>query len=355
MNSQPNVAPAPGWTAAQEGALLVHRTDLQWWTVTGRDPGRMLKGVVTGTMPLPLSEAETGGRVGLATPQAILTPKGRMVAVLELASEVASGERLVALVPAAAAPGLQEHLGRYLPPRFAKAQDRSSEVGVATLAGPDAAELVTRLVFGLRVEAAELLALEPGGIRVADEDGAEGEDQMGIWVMRSGEVDVPAFHLIAPTAELDTLMRLLREAGAHPGDLDDLMVLRVEAGQPAFGLDMDDGVIPTEAGIEDRVIDHAKGCYTGQEVIVRIRDRGHVNRRLRRVTLGEMPVPPESPQGGFSSRDLFITGREKPAAELRSVVRSPRFNQTVGLAYLRRDAWDGEGEQPVLHLEPVEG
>lgn len=340
------MTPSAEWAAAQEGALLIRRPDLLWWIFTGRDPARMMTGVVTGVMPLPLAEAETGGRVGAATWHAVLTPKGRMVSDLHLASiaeEGGGGEQLPALVPAAGAPGLIEHFGRYLPPRFAKAEDRSDQVAVATLIGPQAADLITRIVFGLRVETGELEGLVPGGVRTAEEEG----DVMPVWVMRSGEVDLPAFHLVGPTADLETLMRRLQESGAQAGDLNDLKVLRVEAGHPAYGADMDEGVIPTEAGIEDRVIDHTKGCYTGQEVIVRIRDRGHVNRRLRQVRLGKVPVPDAADTGA----ELFIEGREKAAAELRSVVHSPRFGETVGLAYVRREVWDGEGDQPEFRLE----
>ena len=66
----------------------------------------------------------------------------------------------------------------------------------------------------------------------------------------------------------------LEQAGAAPVGSGVWETLRIEAGLPAFGADMDGATIPVEAGLADRAIDHDKGCYTGQEVIVRIRDRG---------------------------------------------------------------------------------
>jgi folate-binding protein YgfZ len=103
----------------------------------------------------------------------------------------------------------------------------------------------------------------------------------------------------------------------------------VEEGRPAFGTDMDETTIPVEAGIHERAIDYQKGCYTGQEVIVRIRDRGHVNRILRRLHLGDVPLPARG-------TELFVTGEEKPAAVVTSAVESPRFGGIVALAYVRR-------------------
>ena len=125
-------------------------------------------------------------------------------------------------------------------------------------------------------------------------------------------------------------------------------VLRVEAETPVYGLDMDDSTIPTEAGLENVAIDHTKGCYTGQEVIVRIRDRGHVNRRLRLVQLSDQPTPP-------AGAELFIPGREKVAGQVRSAVQSPRYDQTIALAYVRRDAWDGTGDQPAFVVAGPDG
>lgn len=66
-------------------------------------------------------------------------------------------------------------------------------------------------------------------------------------------------------------------------DADELERLRIEAGTPAWGNEIDDRILPAEAGLDERAISYTKGCYPGQEPIARLHFRGHVNRRLRRL------------------------------------------------------------------------
>ena len=132
-----------------------------------------------------------------------------------------------------------------------------------------------------------------------------------------------------PTGAITALWKAMVAAGAVPAGLGVWSTLRVEAGRPVFGTDMDDKTIPVEAGIHERAIDYAKGCYTGQEVIVRIRDRGHVNRHLRQLMLGDVPAP-------HRGAELFVEGSAKSVGYVTSAVESPKFGQTVALGYVRR-------------------
>jgi folate-binding protein YgfZ len=93
---------------------------------------------------------------------------------------------------------------------------------------------------------------------------------------------------------------------------------------------MNEDTLPPEAGIEDRAIDHKKGCYTGQEVIVRIRDRGHVNRVLTRLELGDMPTP----TAGTELRS--VDGSGKVVGRITSAVQSPKHGGVLALAYVGR-------------------
>jgi folate-binding protein YgfZ len=93
---------------------------------------------------------------------------------------------------------------------------------------------------------------------------------------------------------------------------------------------MDADTIPTEAGIDDRAIDHTKGCYTGQEVIVRIRDRGHVNRQLHRLELGDVPTP------AAGTELLAADGSAKTVGRVTSAVQSPKHGGVLALAYVAR-------------------
>jgi folate-binding Fe-S cluster repair protein YgfZ len=85
-----------------------------------------------------------------------------------------------------------------------------------------------------------------------------------------------------------------------------------------------------EAGIQARAIDDGKGCYTGQEVIVRIRDRGRVNWRLRGLRLGDVPSP-------AAGAGLFREGEEKMVGRITSAAQSPAFGETIALGYVRSE------------------
>jgi tRNA-modifying protein YgfZ len=75
-------------------------------------------------------------------------------------------------------------------------------------------------------------------------------------------------------------------------DDEDLERLRIEAGTPRFGYELDDRVLPAEAGLIERAVSLTKGCYPGQEPIARLHYRGHANRGLRRLRI-ESDTPPE--------------------------------------------------------------
>jgi folate-binding protein YgfZ len=290
----------------------------------------MLDGILTGTMPSEPATLSEEVVAGVATYHAVLTPKGKMVTdlwCLRLGDEETAGFLLD--VPASGQAGLSAHLARYLPPRLAHVEDVSGATGSLAVVGPEASVLLSRIVLGLRVGATELSELEEGawlcvGPSVPD----------AIVVRRTRDVLPEAFVLTGPSGAIEAARGALGAAGAEPGADDAWTTLRVEAGRPEYGTDMDDATIPVEAGIHERAIDYGKGCYTGQEVIVRIRDRGHVNRNLRLLMLGGIDPPP-------AGTELVVEGAAKPVGAVTSSVRSPRFGQTVALAWVRRGV---EGE-----------
>lgn len=319
--------PAGEYRAATERAAVFDRSHRTRLLLTGRAPGQMLNGILTGTLPTARAAPDGDVLGGAATYHAVLTPKGKMVTDLWaflLGDETSDGFLLD--VPVAGREGLLEHLRKSLPPRFARVEDVTARTAMITVVGPGAAEIVSRVALGLRVEARELEDMAEGEWRAAGTSAAE-----GLVVVRTEEVWPAAYSVVGPTEAVSALWRASVEAGAQPAGLGVWTTLRVEAGRPAFGTDMDEGTIPVEAGIDVRAIDHRKGCYTGQEVIVRIRDRGHVNRHLRRVLLGEVPAPVAGTELPAAEGDP-----DKPVAWITSAVESPRFGGVVALAYVRR-------------------
>jgi folate-binding protein YgfZ len=313
-----------GYRAAVAAVAVSERPDRARVRVVGRDPVGMLQGILTNRVPAAGSPAEDGVARGGGSYSAVLTPKGRMVTDLRVVRGPREEDGLLLDLPAAALAGLTAHFGQYLPPRFAKAVDESARTGALTVSGPAAAALLTREALGLRVDDSELNALAEDAWVWVDAGGP------GILVVRSGELSVPAFDVISDAETSESLRTRLLEAGAAALDAGDREVLRVEAGRPAWGSELDEETIPPEAGIDTRAIDHTKGCYTGQEVIVRIRDRGHVNRHLRGLVLGEAAIPEKG-------AELWVAGKDRAVGVVTTAVSSPRAGGGLGLAYVRRE------------------
>ncbi len=321
--------PGSEYVAAVEGVAVRYRGHRAQWRFSGRQPVEMLSGVVSGRMPEPLSELTPGVVGGLATYHTVLTPKGKILADLRLWREDGDeGTTLRADVSHAAAPVLADHLSRTLPPRLCRLEDRSDEIGMISLCGPDAARLVSATLLGLRIEAEELHGLPEGGIRVLDPPGGD-----RVLLLRGGDLPVPSFDLVAERPVLRSAWRRITEAGGVRVGRDTWETLRVEAGRPSYAQELAD-VIPVEAGIENRAIDHTKGCYTGQEVIVRIRDRGRVNRHLRRLRLDvEAPLPEPGTE--------LYRESERSMGAVTTAVDSPREGK-LALAYVRREVEPGQ-------------
>ncbi|MBI4462596.1 MAG: aminomethyl transferase family protein [Acidobacteria bacterium] len=105
-------------------------------------------------------------------------------------------------------------------------------------------------------------------------------------------------------------------------------VLRVEAGIPWYGVDILEATLPPEAGLEVRAISFTKGCYIGQEIIERIRSRGHVNRKLTGLLVEGEGVP-------AAGTKLLANSRE--VGEITTAVRSPTLGRVIALGYVRRE------------------
>jgi folate-binding protein YgfZ len=121
-------------------------------------------------------------------------------------------------------------------------------------------------------------------------------------------------------------------AGLTEVTLDTYEVIRIERGVPRFLADMNEDTIPLEAGIEDRAISFTKGCYVGQEVIVRVTHRGggRVAKKLVRWTGDESADVVPLPESRLFSFD-------KDIGRVTSAAFSPNVNRVVGLGYVHRD------------------
>ena len=121
---------------------------------------------------------------------------------------------------------------------------------------------------------------------------------------------------------------------------DTFEVIRIERGVPRFLADMDDDTIPLEAGIEDRAISFTKGCYVGQEVIVRVTHRGggRVARRLVHWIADDSAEVVPLREARIASVDPSTPlGAGKDIGRVTSAAFSPNLGRVVGLGYVHRD------------------
>ena len=159
-------------------------------------------------------------------------------------------------------------------------------------------------------------------------------------VVRSDEPGVDGYDVVLDSADGGSLTAALRTAGAIDVSPEAAEVVRIEAGRPRFGDDMDAETIPLEAGIEDRAISRTKGCYVGQEVIVRVLDRGQG--RVARHLVG-LRLASDVPRGSA----IAVGGRD--IGRITSVVHSAALGEWIALGYVSarphvsRDDRDGGG------------
>jgi folate-binding protein YgfZ len=140
----------------------------------------------------------------------------------------------------------------------------------------------------------------------------------------------PGFDLFVERAQDDAVFARLRAAGAVVLDAATADAIRIEAGIPAFHRDMDEETIPLEAGIEGRAISLTKGCYVGQEVIIRVLHRGHgrVARKLVGLQFGGEVVP---------AAGAVVRSGDREIGRVTSATISPALGRPIALGYVQRD------------------
>ncbi len=288
---------------------------------TGPKAAESLTGLVTNDV---LSLRGGDGQYACA-----LTQKGRVIADVRILA-IAGGDGSVAslLVDAnpAAGPGFAAMIRKYVNPRLAKYVDVTASTACLTLVGPSALSLLAALgASGVNVdEVANGAAYTHRTVTLA------GVTARLVRVPDLGATD--AFDLHCDAADVSTLRDALQQAGAEQGAEHEWDRLRVIAGRPEWGVDMDETTLAQEANMDALLaISYQKGCYTGQETVARVHFRGHVNRTLRRVRLGGGTIPPHGAP--------LLDKEEKPVGDVRSTAIGDD-GQLIGIAMMRREVPD---------------
>jgi folate-binding protein YgfZ len=201
---------------------------------------------------------------------------------------------------------VRAHLRRYIVADQVELEDASAQMGEIGLEGPEAAALLTKL--GAPAPAADYVH--------APWEGAE--------VANASLTGQPGFRIFCVAEAAADLIARLEAAGAKAATPDDCRLVRIENGKPRYGEDILETSLPQETQ-QMHAVSFTKGCYIGQEIVERIRARGHVNRKLRLVNLpGSEPAAPGA--------QIQVEG--KPA-EVTSSIYSPRAGKALALAYVR--------------------
>jgi folate-binding protein YgfZ len=307
-----------------ERAGIRRRDDRGRLRVSGTDRASFLQALLTNEIAALLP--------GQGAYSAYLTPQGRMIADLRV---YVRPQEIITDVPGAGAERLLETLDKLIFAEDVAVTDTSTELSQYSVVGGAAAEFVAR-VFG--VDATRLRQLTVWS-QLDTKDG---------FVARTDDARVESFDVFAPQRDAPSIRQQLVEAGSMELTDDLWESIRVDAGRPAFGVDMDSDTIPLEAGLLERAISTTKGCYVGQEVVIRVLHRGggRVARRLAKLNIPGVAAQSLAPGALLRSGD-------RDAGKITSVAMSLDGTGVTALAYVRRELAEVGNEVEVEGVIPA--
>ncbi len=314
---------------ARETVAVADKNYRAFFNFTGPDRVRYLNAILTNN----IRDLQSGqGATSL-----LLNPQGHILAEIET---YAYADRILAVTYAMIWERTLATLEKFIIMDDVTLEDVTESLGAISVEGPKTQNVLAAIGAPSIDDLPELGHLETKVQGIA------------CTIVRRSPGGIPGAEFIADRNNLPRLWELLvkaaRAIGGGPIGYDALSSLRLEAGIPWFGYDFDETVIPHEAGLELSHINYSKGCYTGQEIVERVRSRGHVNRKRVGVAFSANTVPPpKSPllaggaEAGFVTRAAFSYALGKP----------------IGMAYLRREhnspgsklTWSG-GDVEVIEL-----
>jgi len=300
--------PGREWRAAREGCAVFVAGFRELLAATGEDRVSFLQGMLSNDVKSLVP--------GAGIYASFLTEQGRVVSDLRV---YADADRLLLDVLAPRRDLLRAGLERFLVADDVELEPPPGEAVLLGLEGPLARDMLSE-VLGMSVAVTQALDHERSEFHASP-----------LRVVCCSEVGGQGFLLCGSSEIAAALFDACCVAGAIPLGMQALEMLRVEAGIPWAGVDMDEDVLVIEAGLE-RALSFSKGCYLGQEVVERIAARGRVNRKLAGLAIEGAEVPPPG---------AVLVAGDKEVGRVTSAVRSELFERGIALGYVRRE-----------HLEP---
>ena len=298
------------YTAARETVAIF---DTNWhavMTLAAKDRVRYLNAIVTNNVQ---SLPDEHGLLSL-----LLNPQGHILAELEIYKQP---DKLITISHASVRERTYATLDKFIIMDDVDLEDLTDQVGSMAIEGPRAAVIVQQ-ACGLKLEDLPDMAIHDVNV-----------ERIPCHFIRRSHFGQPGAEFIARLDRLSSLWeKFLAAVRAHEGAPIGMMALnslRLEVGIPWFPQDFNDTVIPQEAALEGTHISFTKGCYTGQEIVERVRSRGHVNRRraLLRFSPPEAVPPPATRLRAAGVEVGLVTG----------AAFSPAAGTAIGMGYVRSE------------------
>jgi len=299
--------PRSEWTAVRQRCGVLDARFRALLRLVGADRATFLQGMLTNDVATLLE--------GQGTYAALLTQQGKVVSDLRV---YALTDEIWLDVPATRAEAVRAALERFIIADDVEFVADEAWAPLVAIEGPHAARVVVA-VTGTAVD-----GLAPFGHRAVQVNGTAARV---VAVSHTGE---RGYLLLGDPQAAPTLWRHCQAAGAEPVGMETLDILRVEAGIPWHGRDMDESTLIMEVGI-DAAISFKKGCYLGQEVVERVAARGQVQRKLVGMVCDGPTVPPAESKLSLDAKEMGWT---------TSAVWSPARDAVVALGYVRREGWE---------------
>ncbi|HKV60817.1 MAG TPA: hypothetical protein VJO16_02820 [Candidatus Acidoferrum sp.] len=302
--------PAAEYRSARDTIALIDKNYRSYLSFTGPDRVRYLNAILTNNIK---DLAAGHGIVSL-----LLNPQGHILAEIET---YAFQDRLLCVSYAMIREHLIEWLDKYIIMDDVTLTDETARYGTLALEGPKAAALVKE-VAGADLTKYEELSTRGGKV-----------GSIPCFITKRSPGGVPGAEFFAESSKLPELWQVLLDAvrwheGAPMGYAA-LSATRLAQGVPWFGYDFGEKQIPHEAGLQDSHISYTKGCYTGQEIVERVRSRGQVNRQRVQLGFSGDVVPAQD-------TPLTLDGKEVGHATRAARIWDP--TRILGMGYVRKEA-----------------
>ena len=310
---------------AHESVALIDKNYRAHLSFTGPDRVRYLNAILTNN----IKDLSTGqGNVSL-----LLNPQGHIIAEIETH---AFADKLFCVSYAMIRERLIEVLDKFIIMDDVTLADETHRFGTLALEGPKAAAIVKSLT-GIDLEPlSELASVDAEILRSAQDDTigkSAAEQAIPCRIVKRSPRGVIGAEFVVQQENLAALWEVLLEAarrhGGGPMGYAALSGLRLAQGVPWFGYDFGEKQIPHEAGLQDSHISYTKGCYTGQEIVERVRSRGQVNRQRVGLLFSGEAVPE-------AGTPLILDGKE--VGFVTRAAKIPEPPQILGMGYVRREA-----------------